>query len=144
LSVYLRQVFEYSETLKEDDTDAWHSPVFFFARYCKAHPSIIDLADDKAMQAVERVMRSWDDLPRNRDPWEYYFDSGDADTAQIDFMNSWNSVRHIPFHDALQNALRLAAQVSLSAAHRRGNQSCGLASEAYVRKRYLSSYPYHR
>jgi hypothetical protein len=121
LSVYLRQVFEYSETLKEDDTDSWHSPVFFFARFCKAHPSIIDLPDDKAMQVVEKVMRSWDDLPRGRDPWEYYFDSGDADSAQIDFMTSWTSIRNIPFHDTVQNARRLARQVPLKAAHRRGN-----------------------
>jgi hypothetical protein len=121
LPVYLRQIFDYSETLKEDDTESWHSPAFFFARFCKAHPSIIDLADDEAMQAVERVMRRWDDLPRNRDPWEYYFDSDDADSARIDFMNSWNSIRHIPFHDPLQNALRLAGQVPLKAAHRRGN-----------------------
>jgi hypothetical protein len=121
LAIYLRQVFEYSEMLKEDDKESWHSPVFFFARFCKAHPSIIDLPDHKAMQAVEKVMHTWDDLPRDRDPWEYYFDSGDADSAQIDFMNSWNSIRHIPFHDPLQNALRLAGQHPLKAAYERGN-----------------------
>jgi len=121
LSIYLRQVFEYSEMLKEDDIESWHSPVFFFARFCKAHPSIIDLPDHKAMRTVETVMRSWDDLPGNRDPWEYYFDSGDADSAQIDFMASWSSIRHIPFHNTVQNALRLARQVPLKAAHERGN-----------------------
>lgn len=72
------------------------------------------------MLAVEKVMRRWEDLPRNRDPWEYYFDSDDADSARIDFMNSWNSIRHIPFQDPLQNALRLAAQKPLKPAHERG------------------------
>lgn len=118
LSAYLRQVYEYSEKVKEDDTESWHSPLFSFARFCKAHPSIIDLPDDKAMQAVEKVMCSWHDLPQKRDPWEYYFD--DADAARIDFMNSWNSVRHIPFHDALSNALRLAERKPLKPAHERG------------------------
>lgn len=139
LTGYLRKAYEFSEKLKEDDTETWHSPLFFFARFCKAHPSIIDLPDDKATQAVESVMSTWNDLPRNRDPWEYYFgDAGDPDAARIDFMNSWNNIRHIPFHEPLSNALRLAEKSPLKTAHERGNlynRFIGLAGWLQVLRR---------
>jgi len=122
LGAYVRQVLDFSETLNEEQCNgAWHSPVFHFARFCKAHQSIMKLPDDEALQAVESVMLSWDDLPLGSDPWKHYFAYvDDADSARIDFMYSWNSVRHIPFHDVVDQALRLAEERPVKAPHERG------------------------
>ncbi len=118
---YLRQVYEYTEMLKEDDKESWHSPLFSFTRFCKPHRDLIDLPDYQAMQAVEAAMRAWDDLPLGHDPWVYFFNPEDRGEAQIEFMNAWNAIRHIPFRDVLHNALRLSQQFPLKAAHERGN-----------------------
>ena len=95
--------------------------MFPFARFCKAHPAIKALADDKAARAVEEVMLIWDDRPKFRCPWEHYFpDANGADAARLDFMVSWNSVRHIPFAEPLRNALRLADEKQLKPPGTRG------------------------
>jgi hypothetical protein len=120
LANYLRDVLEYSETSREDDKESWHSPLFFFARFAKAHPELINLSDAQAMKHVENAMRSWPDLPRGCDPWDYYFCAEDADAARIDFANCWNSIRHIPFRDPLQNALRQAERAPLTPLNERG------------------------
>jgi hypothetical protein len=120
LAEYLHRVFEQSEEMREDDTEAWHSPVFFFTRLSKAHPAIKDLSSDKAMQAVGKIMGTWGDLPPNSDPWEHYFGHLDGDSAKLDFMVSWDAIRHVPFHSPLQNALALAEQSPLKPAVERG------------------------
>lgn len=121
LEDYVRNALGFSLQLTEEQAeDTWHSPLFNFARLCKAHPGITDLADYEAMDAVERVLYTLEDLPANNDPWEYYFpEAGDADSARIDFVCSWSSVRHIPFQDVLQNALRLSAKTPLQPSRRR-------------------------
>jgi hypothetical protein len=91
--------------------DNWRSPMFQFARFCKAHPDLSDRSDHEAMRKVEKAMRKFDDLPRGANPWEFYFpyaDADDPDSARLDFMASWVSIRHVPFSDVLSNAMRLA------------------------------------
>ena len=124
LEDYVKIVIAFSEKLTEeqaiDTYDTWHSPLFNFARFCKAHPSITDLPDDEAMDAVEKVMYTLEDLPVGDDPWVFYFsEAEDADSARVDFMNSWSSVRHMPFQSVLQNALRLSAKTPLQPSHKR-------------------------
>jgi hypothetical protein len=116
LPEYLKIVFGYSEKklVEVEDDDQWHSPCFFFAQYCKAHPAIQNLSSDKAIAAVGKVMKAWDELPRGADPWAAFFTHDDADEAKLDFMASWDSVRHRPFHSPLEEALRLAEQKPLN------------------------------
>jgi hypothetical protein len=119
---YVRKALEFSEQeRRERAEDKWSSPVFPFARFCKAHPAIKALPDDKAARAVEEVMLTWDDLPKSRCPWEHYFpDAGGTDAARLDFMVSWDSIRHVPFDDPLRNALRLADEKPLKPPYFRG------------------------
>jgi len=126
LEEYLKITIEFCRQLREEQSeDAWRSPLFNFARFCKAHPTIADLPDDEAMQLVEEVMSTYFDVPRGVDPWEYFFPEGEdgeilsGDDSRIDFMSSWASVRHVPFRDALHSAFRLAEQRPLVAPRRR-------------------------
>jgi hypothetical protein len=58
---------------------------------------------------VEKLLREWQGFPSTADPWKVFFpEATDGDAARLDFMVSWNAVRHVPFHDVLSNALRLA------------------------------------
>jgi hypothetical protein len=121
-AAYVRQVYEFVPGLREDVAmEEWTSPMFDFARFCKAHPALISLTDYEAMQTIEDIMYGWDDLPSLADPWEHYFpEVDDADAAQIDFMTSWAAVRHIPFRTVLQNALQLSVETPLTPALERG------------------------
>jgi hypothetical protein len=130
LTDYLKMILEHSEQFREEDIESWHSPVFFFARFSKAHPAITNLPSDKAMLAVEKIMRTWKDLPRNIDPWEFFITDEDADEAKLDFMASWDATRHLPFHTPLQEALRLAEQTPLQPQIERGNLYAKLVSVA--------------
>jgi hypothetical protein len=121
LEEYVRQSLEFDRQLSEEHKRST-SPVFHFARFCKAHPAITDLPDYAAVQEVENVMFNWDDLPEDGDPWEHFFpEADDCEAARIDFMTSWNAIRHVPFQDILQNALRLSEEIPLRPAHPRGS-----------------------
>jgi len=84
------------------------------------------LPDDEAMQEVEDVMASLNDVSGGCDPWEHFFPEGEhgeplsGDEARLDFMTSWGSVRHVPFRDVLHNALRLSLDQPLTPIYRRG------------------------
>jgi hypothetical protein len=66
-------------------------------------------------------MSGWDNLPNAHSPWEHYFPAaGDAEAARLDFMVSWNSVRHLPFADPLRKALKLADERPLKTPSNRG------------------------
>lgn len=126
LAQYVDIVLQFCAELRESEPEElWRSPLFNFARFCKAHPSIIDLPDDEAMRTVEKAMRDNRRLPSGCDPWEYFFPEdqhGEAvsgEDARLDFMSSWVSVRHIPFRDVLQKALRFAETRPLQPARRR-------------------------
>jgi hypothetical protein len=126
LDQYVDVVLQFCAELRESEPEEiWRSPLFHFARFCKAHPSIIDLLDDEAMREVEKAMCDNQRLPRGCDPWEYFFPENQhgekvsGEDARLDFMSSWVSVRHIPFRDALQEALRLAQTRPLQPARKR-------------------------
>jgi hypothetical protein len=123
LDQYLRQAVSYSCRQKdEQDGKNWQSPMFGFARLCKAHPELTALSSDTAMQAVQRVMYRWQDCPGTSSPWEHFFpDAESGDAACVDFMNSWDAIRHVPFQDLLQIALRLAGDRPLAPIANRGN-----------------------
>jgi hypothetical protein len=84
--------------------------MFTFARIAKAHNQLSDLGAWEAMAVIDGVMRTWDDLPEDSDPWEHYFQVDDGDAARIDFQSSWNAVRSLPGMDIMQNALRLSIE----------------------------------
>lgn len=52
---------------------------------------------------------------------DFYFPDIDGGAAaQLDFMASWIRVCHVPFHDVLSNAARLADETPLWPSHNRG------------------------
>ena len=128
LREYVSIVLKFCDELRasEREEEAWRSPLFNFARFCKAHPLIGDPPEDEAMQRVERSMREIGRIPEANDPWEYFFpedENGEmisGDVARIDFMNSWVNIRHIPFKDVVQRASRLAAMNPLRPPRERG------------------------
>jgi hypothetical protein len=118
---YVMQVYELVPRLREDVAmEVWTSPMFQFARFCKAHHELIHLSDYDAMQKIEEIMYGWDDLPPGDDPWGYFYEADDADAARIDFMTSWAAIRHIPFRTVLQSALQLSVATPLTPARERG------------------------
>jgi hypothetical protein len=128
LQEYVGIVLKFCDELRASEPiEAWRSPLFNFTRFCKAHPSIGDLPEDEAMQRVERSLCEIGRLPEANDPWEYFFpedENGETisgDVARIDFMNSWVSIRHIPFQDVVQRASRLAAMNPLRPPRERGD-----------------------
>jgi hypothetical protein len=108
-----------ADTELEHDED-WNSPMFAFARLCKAHPALTNLSDVDAMRTVENIMLTLGDSLG--DPWATHFPvAGDPDDVRADFMSSWISVKWIPFHDALSNATRLAQKQPLQSSQDRGD-----------------------
>lgn len=137
LEDYVKMALEFCASLREEQSeDNWRSPLFDFARLCKAHRDITDLSNDKAMQTVEAVLNALGDLPTGIDPWEHYFPEGEygeplpGDEARVDFMTSWKSVRHVPFRDALQAALQLSEERPLVPPCQRGKLYARLVSLA--------------
>jgi hypothetical protein len=127
LREYVSIVLKFCDELRASEPEeAWRSPLFNFARFCKAHPLIGDLPEDEAMQRVERSLCEIGRLPEANDPWEHFFpedENGEmisGDAVRIDFMNSWVSIRHIPFQDVVQRASRLAAMNPLRPPRERG------------------------
>jgi len=127
LKDYLRIVLEFCAQLREERSyDSWRSPLWDFARFCRAHPTVADLPDDEAVLVVEAELHTHTDLPAGVNPWEHFFPEGEdgeslsGELARLDFMTSWGSVRHVPFRDALHNALRLSEKRPLLPGHNRG------------------------
>jgi hypothetical protein len=113
LSEYARSVYDWLLD-NQPEPEHWQSPLFTFARFLKAHPKITELEDHESVRAIERIMRDWEGWSPGSDPWEVFFpEAGGSDAARLDFMASWNAVRHIPFCDPLSNALRLADEMPL-------------------------------
>jgi Bifunctional DNA primase/polymerase, N-terminal len=120
LEKYLKQIIDF--TAQMENSPAWNSPLFKFARFCKAHPVLSDLKDHEAMAAVEKALRTFEELPADRNPWDYYFPAaGSADEAQIDFLHCWTHIRNVPFQDVLGNALQLAKEKPLYSSTLRGD-----------------------
>lgn len=109
LSEYLEGVIPYTEQLREGDVyPEHHSKMFHFARFCKAHPSLIDLQGEEAFRQVDKELHALvgeTDFPFRSSPWTSIF-SGveDEEDAAIDFQLCWAKVKHIPFVDILQSA----------------------------------------
>lgn len=116
-----------AELAASEPEEVYRTPLFNFARFCKAYPSVADLPDYEAMQKIEETMRELNIVPVSADPWEFLFPEDqhgnaiDGEFARLDFMSSWLSVRHIPFRDALQKAFGLSEANLLQPAHERGN-----------------------
>jgi hypothetical protein len=105
----------------EEDREHWQSPLFYFARFVKAHPAVSELSDHEAMVKVEKLLQELDKFPSSADPWKLCFpEAADGDAARLDFMVSWNAVRHVPFRDVLANALTLADKRPLAPPYERG------------------------
>ncbi len=122
LPEYVRHAFEFTRCQENDPTaTVWKSPLFAFARFCKAHPLIGDVPENEAMTTIEWIMREWDDFPVDHDPWEHFFPkAGDGQAARVDFMVSWTRVRHVPFRDTLAAALEMAMERPLVPPRNRG------------------------
>lgn len=127
LEDYVSAAIEFCAKLREEQSeDEWKSPLFDFARWCKAHQAITDLPSHQAMQTVEAVMYKLAGFPKGIDPWEHFFPLGEygeplaGDESRLDFMTSWDSVRHVPFRDVLQLAVKLSKERPLEPAHHRG------------------------
>lgn len=121
LASWVRTVYESLKEQPEPDAENWHSPLFRFARFVKAHPAVIGLCDYEATQKIEELMGEW--LPRGSDCdlWGLFFpEADDGEAARLDFMTSWSGVRHVPFHDVLSNALRSGDEKPLRPPHPRG------------------------
>jgi hypothetical protein len=112
---YVRKALAFSDQESRDlDADAWHSSLFSFARLLKAHPDVRRMNESEAMQAVERVLSTLIEPPSSCNPWEHFFpDAGNSEAACLDFMVSWNAIRHIPFSEPLRDAVRLAQEKPL-------------------------------
>lgn len=109
LCEYVRTAYQFLE--QQGKPENWHSPLFEFAPFVKAHPEMTDLPDHQAVRRIEQLMREWEGPHSGQDPWQFFFSEVDGtEAARLDFMSSWNAVRHLPFHNPLSNALRLADQ----------------------------------
>lgn len=124
LSEWVKHGYDSHTEQPGSEWDHWHSPLFYFARFVKAHPDVTELSDYEAAKQIEDLMRQWLPPGEASNPWEHFFAevSGDGEAARLDFMTSWNAVRHVPFHDVLSNALRLADEKPLVPPHERGRQ----------------------
>jgi hypothetical protein len=121
LASWVRCVYDSHKEQPGPEWNHWRSPLFYFTRLVKAHPTVTDMCDYKAAQVVEDILRRWLPPGKNTDPWEHFFpEANDGDDALADFMASWNKVRHVPFHDVLSNALRLGDEKPLKPPHPRG------------------------
>jgi hypothetical protein len=118
---WVRHVYDSQQEPPNEERGHWSSPVFYFARLVKSHPAVTDLSDHEAMVKVEKLLRKWEKFPTTADPWKEFFpDATDGEAARLDFMVSWNAVRHVPFHDVLSNALRQADSKPLEPPNERG------------------------
>ena len=114
LSDYLRLLIEYICRLRESDffhsrkPEEYRTLEFYAARFCKAHPDLIELDAYTATRAVEDIMMSFEDMPEGENPWESYFGADDGDECCSRFEAAWDSVRFIPFQSILESAVRLA------------------------------------
>jgi hypothetical protein len=109
LPEYLRLAYEWGNQKLEDE-EGWHSPCYFFAWYAKNHPEITNLSSDKAAAIVGKIMKTWRDMPAN--PWANFSDDDD-ERGMIDFMESWDAIRHLPFDSPLDEALKRAKKKTL-------------------------------
>jgi hypothetical protein len=132
-SEYLMEVLHYTEQERQEQKPSkFRTPLFTFARFCKFHPSVRELPSYAAMKRVHETMRGWSDVPGRIDPWEHFFpDAGLGEAARIDFQDSWEKVRSLPFQDALQDALRLAIDYPLGIPDDRGPLYVRFVSVAY-------------
>ncbi|HZY60885.1 MAG TPA: hypothetical protein VFE38_00055 [Edaphobacter sp.] len=123
LSQYVRLLIDYlNQPAEASLSTGWPSPMFDFARFCKAHPDVTALSDEDAVREIENVMYGFADLPKEDDPWSFYFpDARGSEAARLDFMASWISVRHVPFHNVVESASRLAEEMPLKPHHERGS-----------------------
>lgn len=121
LDDWVRHVYASHQEQPEEERGHWQSALFYFARFVKAHPAVSELSDHAAMLTVEKLLQEWDEFPSSADPWKVRFpEAADGDAARLDFMVSWNAVRHVPFRDVLANALHLADKRPLAPAYERG------------------------
>jgi len=98
--------------------DQFHTPLWEFARLCRAHPQLEKKPDYEAMKIVGDVLEEL--LPGKPDVWECFFGLEDGEVLRADFQNSWAAVRRIPYQDALSNAIRLAKERPLRPPFDRG------------------------
>lgn len=92
---------------------------FYVARFCKAHPDLIDLDAYAATQVVEETMMNFEDMPERENPWESYLGADDGDECRARFEVAWDSVRHIPFCSITESAARHAIARPLKPARAR-------------------------
>jgi hypothetical protein len=105
----------------EKGSASWHTPLFHFARFIKAHPVVAELSSDEAAERVEEVLRGWEEFPSTKNLWNSYFPEAESgEEPRLDFMVSFMKVLHVPFTDITANALRLAEETPLKPPNERG------------------------
>lgn len=118
LKTHVKAALDFCAT---NDVQGWRTPMFEFARFCKASPEVAAMSDLDAMSIIEKVLRQLNAADPNRDPWlDFFPDAGVSGEAQIDFQHSWRNVRYLPGHDMLAEAQRLAEEFPVYSSEVRG------------------------
>ncbi|HWB33533.1 MAG TPA: hypothetical protein VG714_10185 [Acidobacteriaceae bacterium] len=82
--------------LREPLDQNWQTPAWDFGRFAKAHPSLINLDENQALDAVRRAIGSGF--------WDEFLDMDQAD-AEMAFDDIWIQCRAIPGYDPLTVAV---------------------------------------
>jgi hypothetical protein len=82
--------------LREPFEQNWQTTAWDFGRFAKAHPALIRLDSNEALQMVKRIM--------GREFWTKYLGMDAAD-AEMAFDSVWNDLRAIPGYDPLTVAI---------------------------------------
>jgi hypothetical protein len=105
-------VDEYERHEREDEQAGWTTPLFYFVRLIKAHPTAGKASVQAVLAEIERVMVGWrHGLSREKralhDAWLAWLEVSRED-AHAEFFGAWEKVRYLPGRSPLANALEQA------------------------------------